>query len=165
MSKRKLSDYFTREKANEGLRLPLRTPEGVDEGDWVHIQGIDSDAFREARVEQSRRLMAIAQIGEEAKTPEERERCAAIRKDAARDNDLRVTASLITAWSFEEPPTEEAKMTLLREAPYIQQQIDGVAFNRSSFFGRKSSSLSSSLKPPSDSSESQQAPDSPSEPT
>ena len=63
--------------------------------------------------------------------------------DKARDSDefnkfteegrLKLQAALIVDWSFEEPCTEDNKLELLREAPYIAKQVDEFAGKRSNF--------------------------------
>jgi hypothetical protein len=38
--------FYTRQKANEGIQLPLFLPDGTKTDHWIRIRGIDSDAFR-----------------------------------------------------------------------------------------------------------------------
>jgi hypothetical protein len=129
------SKYFTRSRANAGVVLNIKTPEGEDAGDWLRVRGVDSDAFREAKVEANRRLMAAAAL----ETPE-------ARTAATLDNERRMTAALVLAWSFDEPCTEDNVVAFLAEAPQVMRAVDDLVFNRDRFFGVASSNLPDTQK-------------------
>ena len=145
------SKYFTRSRANAGVILNIKTPEGGDAGDWLRVLGVDSDAFRDAKTATHRNLMVIAQMP----TPEE-------RKAATVDEELRLTATLVSGWSFDDPCTETSVLDFLREAPQVARQIDDLVYNRDRFFGVASSSLPDTQKQVSDSTNAPLAADSPS---
>ena len=130
--------YFTRARANRGVKLPLLTPEGKDEGDWLWVLGIDSDAFREAKAELNRRIVGVASLKDEAE-----------KKRATKEEEYRLIAALVTGWSFEDPYTPEAMMELLTEAPQIARTIDDFVYSRASFFRALSGSSPDTQKAPS----------------
>ena len=125
-----ISDFFTREDANEGIKLPLLRQDGSDSGLWVRIGSIDSDAYRAARRDMER---------------------AAFRRGEGDDIDTilsthkeRMIAALILDWSpeFDDRPTTENKLKFVREAPHIADRIDVAATNRAEFSKKKLSNYS-----------------------
>lgn len=122
-----LSDFYTRKKAGEGEKLPLRLPDGTPTDEWLLIRGIDSDEVRLASDRYRRAVLLNAAIEDEV----ERER-------KNRDELYRLQASHIAGWSFSEEMTEEALIELLREAPYIGDEADRLASDRTRFFRKGS---------------------------
>lgn len=121
-----MSDFYTRDKANEGIKLPLSKPDGTKTDHYVHILGRDSDAFREADAEAKRNALKIAQIDDETEL-----------KKSAEEAKLSLIAKLVIGWSFEEELTFENIKTFLKEAPQIADKIDQVAGMRALFFKEK----------------------------
>ena len=125
-----MSAFFTRGVANEGLQLPLYLPNGEKSEHWVRVLGVDSDAFRAAEAESKRDAFRIAGI------ESREERAAEIAKSKRR-----LVASLVTAWSFDQPCTVDNVEAFFLEAPQIMDAIDIAASKRALFFvGRSSSS-------------------------
>lgn len=124
-----MNDFFTREKANEGIQLPLYLPNGLKSEHWVRIIGIDSDTFRAADIEARRDAVRIAQIDD----PKAREEAIAKSK---RD----LVAVLVIDWSFPSPCTHEEVSNFFKEAPQIMDAIDQAASRRALFFANGSSS-------------------------
>ncbi|MDO6706792.1 phage tail assembly chaperone [Photobacterium sp. 1_MG-2023] len=124
-----MEQFFTREKANEGIQVPLYLPDGTESEHWLKIRGVDSDAFREAESESRRLTLEIASLEDEG-----------ARKDALKGQKVTLLSSLILSWSFEEACTAENVQKLLTEAPQIADQIDRLAAKRSLFFGKRLSS-------------------------
>lgn len=120
--------FFTRGKANEGIKLPLWTPQGTKSEHWVRILGIDSDAFRMANAEAQRDAFRIAQIED----PAERAAEIALSK-------RRLVASLVAEWSFDRPCNVDTVADFFREAPQIMDAIDTAASKRALFFAKGSS--------------------------
>jgi len=54
--------FFTREKANEGIEVPLYLPSGEKSEHWLRIRGVDSDHFRLAEADSRRKAIDIATI-------------------------------------------------------------------------------------------------------
>lgn len=121
-----IQSLFTRPQANEGIKLELKLPDGKPAGTTLTVLGTDSDVFRRERVARSRENARILTLPEGA------------RDVAHRDADVRLLATLVTAWDFEEECTPDNVARLLTEAPYIREQIDEAAANRALFLSPKS---------------------------
>lgn len=119
-----MKEFHTRERANEGLRLPLYRPDGTKSRHWLQVRGTDSDAFRLAETRAKRRVPDIAA------NPETRD-------EAMRELELGCIAALIADWSFDEKLTDDAAIKFLREAPQIADQVNEVAAQRARFFAKK----------------------------
>lgn len=128
-----MEEFYTRQKANEGVKLPLVFPDGSPSEEWVIIRHIQSDAFRETLEEDSRRKL-IAMTAEDDEKLEE----------PITHIDLLV--SLISDWSFESKLTDANKKQLLTEAPQIADYIDKFATDKKRFFARPSKDSTSSSK-------------------
>jgi hypothetical protein len=120
--------FFTRDFLNRPARIPLIVetrslgePCGPDDmpEEWIDVRSTGSDAFRDACVAD-----ADTPGSEEAKK-------------------LRTAATLIVAWSLDEPCTPEAVTALLRENTDIRNKVLIVAMDRAVFFGAKSIGSSS----------------------
>lgn len=124
-----MESFFTREKANNGVEVPLYLPDGTKSEHHIVIRGVDSDVFREAESESRRKAMEIAMISDPVE-----------KVQAIRDTKLRLICSLVISWTFEKECTQENVFEFLREAPQIADAIDQVASKRSLFFAQRSSS-------------------------
>jgi hypothetical protein len=134
------SDFFTRKGANDGVRVDLSLPTGETTDQWLQIRGRDSDVFREAEAEMNRDVFALAAIEDKM-----------VQKAGLKDLKLRLTASLIMAWSFNQDCTIDNIVAFFKEAPQIADQVDRVGARRALFFAKKESSLPDSLSTSSDS--------------
>lgn len=128
--------FFTREKANEGIEVPLYLPDGTKTEHWLRIRGVDSDHFRLAEAESKRDAMRVAMIED----PLERAKAIA-------DAKLNLIAALVISWSFEKECTLENVKEFFRQAPQIADAVDQVASKRALFFAKRSSSSLSTPKP------------------
>lgn len=124
-----MESFFTREKANKGIKVPLFLPNGNESEHYLMLRGIDSDEFRTADNRAQRLAMVIVEMPS-----------ALEKEQALEDSRIELLSSLIISWSFEEECTEDAKKKLLIEAPQIADAIDRVAAKRTLFFGKESSS-------------------------
>lgn len=140
MSKALPNQFFTRQRANDGLELPLSLPDGTPTEHKITIYGIDSDAFRRAQADSHRRMLDIAAKGDKAAAEE-----------MVKNEKYILLASLVKAWTFDLPLTVESIANFLAEAPQIADQIDRVASDRRRFFKNGSSSSTPALEPSSDS--------------
>lgn len=136
--------FFTREKANEGIEVPLYLPNGEKSNQWIRIRGVDSDHFRLAEADSRRQAMNIATIDDTLE-----------RAKAISDAKLALIAELVISWSFEQECTLENVKDFFRQAPQIADAVDQVASKRALFFGRGSSNSQSSLSQSSDSTKNQ----------
>lgn len=123
--------FFTRDKANKGIKVPLRTPEGKETDHFLVIRSQWSDDFQKAKAEAYRDdLAAIAGKGEVK----------------AEDRTVILTAALVGDWSFEEECTPENVQNLLRNAPQLRDMIDRYASNDVRFFTKPSSDSTTGRK-------------------
>jgi hypothetical protein len=88
--------FFTRQKANEGVKLDLSLPDGTPTEHWIRIRGVDSDQFREAQQRMNARMLELS------KDPTVKSQAAAVYAQEAN----RMVGSLIISWSFPEPVNE-----------------------------------------------------------
>lgn len=130
-----MEQFFTRQRANEGIELPLDLPDGTPTAHRIRIRGIDSDQFRAANAESRRRLVELTMNREKATVDP-------LEHEAER---LRLLASLVVSWTFPQPCTVEGIIELLRQAPQLAEQIDRVAAKRSLFFRNGSPNSTPSL--------------------
>ena len=121
-----MKEFYTRETANEGVRLPLYLPDGKASEHWLLVRGVDSDAFRKAETKAKRGLFDLSQI----KDVQE-------RADKVRDTELVCIASLIADWSFDNERSEVNVVNFLREAPQIADSVNKFAARRAEFYGKK----------------------------
>lgn len=124
-----MDEFFTREKANEGIQVPLWRPDGTKSEHWVRIVGIDSDVFRQADAEARRDAIRIAQLESGS------ERAMEIARSKRR-----LIAHLVVAWSFDQECTVENVEQFFVNAPQIMDAIDVAASKRTLFFAARSSS-------------------------
>lgn len=139
-----MASFMTRQRANEGQRLPLHTAEGVLTKHFLLVRGQDSDEAQRAMNQQVRNVAEVSQLPEDE------------RADAAIDGICRLLAVLVKDWSFSDPelmPEGEALpctfdnvVAFLREAPQIREQIDTLASKRGVFFRMQSAGLNSTPK-------------------
>ena len=123
-----MESFYTREKANKGIKVPLSLPNGEDSGQFFIVRGIDSDEFRKADAKALRIAMVIAEV----KDAEEKEQIA-------KDMQMDILVSLIADWSLDEECNEENIRKLLTEAPQLADAVDRLAAKRSLFFVKESS--------------------------
>lgn len=124
-----MSEFFTRENANAGVKFPLHNAAGILTEHWLRILGVDSDEFRAADTIAKREAVKAAAIEDEV-----------TRDNALKDITRKLIASLISEWSFSKPCTKANIIAFLREAPQFEKAIDNIATRRSLFFANASSS-------------------------
>lgn len=125
-------ELFTiRDRANEGVRLTLQTPDGEDTDHWLQVRHTWSDAFEIASEVEAARLQdaVLAAKGDKAKIAA-----------AKLDSKYRIMAALVSGWSFEEECTPEAVEAFLRAAPQLCDKLDRFAVDSKAFFGNGSTS-------------------------
>lgn len=133
----KIEDFFTREKANEGIKLPLFLPgTNEDSGQWLQVRGVDSDEFRAATVLTQRNLREAFADGK-------------VPSDEFHIHQKRLlVASLIAGWSFEQEFTVDNLMNFLVNAPQIEEAVNQIATRRNLFF-KNGSTVSTDTPAPS----------------
>lgn len=128
-AKPSMDAFFTRQMANDGIELPLYLPDGKPTEHRIRIRSIDSDAFQRADSEARKHLLEIS-------LETDKEKAATMLEE----HRLRVRASLVISWTFEQECTEANIMKFLQEAPQIAKEIDRLSGRRSLFFKKGSAS-------------------------
>lgn len=119
----KMEDFFTRQRANEGIQLPLFAPGSNEKtGHWLQVRGVDSDEFRNANVLSQRNLRNAFEDG---KVPSEQFHL---------DQKRLLVASLISGWSFDAEFNQENLIEFLTNAPQIEEAVNQIATRRNLFF-------------------------------
>jgi regulator of replication initiation timing len=129
-----MEQFYTRDKANEGIKVPLTAPDGTDTDHWLLVRGADSDVFRKAEAEAQRKMAVIAA------DKGNRDSLA----DVYDEQFHWIKAHLVADWSFDHECTVEAVQEFFKNAPQISDKVNRIAGNRSLFFGKESSNLKSS---------------------
>lgn len=125
--------FHTRDRANEGQKLPLHAPDGSPTDHWLLVRHVWSDAFQKAEDAAQREAReTVMGMGENP----DREAVAEVQR-AAR---VRLLASLVAGWSFDAECTPDAVADFLAQAPQIADAIDRFAADRKRFFGGESNS-------------------------
>jgi hypothetical protein len=133
--------FKTRQRANQGFRLPLLNAEGHATEHWLYIIGIDSDAFQKAKAAQGERMLEIGALPDED-----------AREEASLQYFCEFLAAVVRDWSFSDPAlmpsgeampcTLEAVADFMREAPQIRNQVEKIVSQRSLFFRMQAASVS-----------------------
>lgn len=124
-----IKQRFTREGANLGAVLNLTDDNGKETGDWIKCRGIDSDAFQRQNRIMRRDLLAY----QEKAGGIEKCRASEEYQDYVREQTVKLRASLVMEWSFDEPCTPENVALLFTEAPGIAEEVDQFAGKRGKF--------------------------------
>lgn len=122
-----MEGFFTSDKAEEGILLPLYLPDGRKSEHWLKIRGVDSREFRIAETLAKRKAVIASQIEDDTK-----------RAEAALDARIALASTLVIAWSFEEELTEKAVIEFFKKAPQIVDAVDRISGDRSLFFALSS---------------------------
>ena len=131
-----VTDFYTREQDNESIRVPLKK-NGKNSGQWLEILGMDSDQYRRAEARRRRSIIRMRNESDKPMTDDEID-------EQTLEIEAALTASLVTAWSFDEPCTPESVTEFMRNAPRIREAIDRLATDREQLIVKKSSNSSSS---------------------
>lgn len=125
-----MSLFFTREAANEGIKLPLYLPDGTESEHYLVVRGTDSDVFRKAEMQAKRSAATIAQL-----------ESADDRSEMIAKEETKLIASLIAEWSFSTEMTQANVVKFLTEAPQIAEEVNRTAAQRGRFFKKKQAAL------------------------
>lgn len=123
-----LEQFYTRDKANEGRKLPLYTPDGAATEEWLLVRHVFSDAFIQAEESSLREARDAILAMSDKSDPVEVAKLQAGAK-------LKVLASLVAGWSFKIDCTPETVADFLAKAPQIAEQINSFAADSKGFFG------------------------------
>jgi len=124
-----MEEFFTRDTANEGKRVPLFAADGSPTEHWLHVRSMQSDAFRIADNRAKRAILQISQIEDPAE-----------RAATATRLQSELIASLIADWSFDKECTLENVVEFLTKAPQIEDMVNQLAASKTYFYAKKSTS-------------------------
>lgn len=125
-----MEEFFTRDAANEGVKIDLFRPDGSKSDHWLVILGTDSDQYHRTNT-QARR--ALGSIEVEAKLIEDRSKQEDFLLGKQSEWETKIVAALLKSWSFEAEPTEANKIEFLTNAPQVKDQINRLATKRQLF--------------------------------
>lgn len=145
-----MSAFFTRDRANEGIIVPLCLPTGEETDKWLRVRGMDSDLFRDSQARAMRELAALEDEPSEEK-----------RREAAKLIQRKAIAALVMGWNLPEEFTEANLLRFLEAAPQIADQVDRLATRRALFFRQRPWSSSDGQNGSSDSKSPRPDPSSP----
>ena len=126
----KMEDFYTRARANEGVRLQLHDGAGNPTDAWICVRGLDSDAYRTAHDAVNRAMVRLA-AAVRAKADAPLLAATQAEKDAEA---LAERVALVVNWNLDNPCTPATVTELFREAPYISDQVYYSAQDRDRFF-------------------------------
>lgn len=137
------TEFHTKDRANEGVEMPLYTPTGEKSDHWLKILGVDSDAYAKAESAMIRAQPAIKAEAKLLETDEERVAFADEKQEYWKN---KILASVIVDWSSDEPCTEENVIEFLTKAPQIAKAVDTFISDRRIFFSLGQANLKNSQK-------------------
>ena len=113
-----MEQFMIRAKANEGRKVFLADPAtGLMTDEWIIVRNRWCDEFQRAKAKAFQDAIAEARDG-----------------DDAEGRTMRLVASLVGGWSFEQECTAENVINFLTAAPQIVDQIDRLATKDGFFF-------------------------------
>jgi hypothetical protein len=118
-----MADFYTRSKANDGIKVDLYLPNGEATDHFIRIRGIDSDQFRDTDTKVRRSAIKIVEIDDEE-----------LKEEMIKDSHLDILVSLVIDWSFDDECNPANIKQLFTEAPQIADTVDRAAAKRSLFF-------------------------------
>lgn len=122
-------DFYTKPKADAGVKMPLTLADGKDSGHWLMVRGTESDAFRKARFDGARVMRDVSAKADDWERAQKRDEMV-----------MESLVSLVAGWSFDEACTPEAVREFLTNAPHIADAVDRAAIEKARFFGTASES-------------------------
>lgn len=126
-----MEQFYTLDKANEGRRLALETPDGKPTEHWLQVRSRLSDEFRAAK---SAAMQAVAMVDGDK------------REQVAKDAHILALSALIAGWSFGDLEPEKVR-TFLRNAPQIAERINSFAGDDEVFFASGSAVSTTTPEP------------------
>lgn len=117
--------FFTRERAHEGVSLPLPGPDGLPSGYHVTIRSTDCDLFRQAQVKRTRENARIFTLPENE------------QDEARKEADYQLLSVLVAGWDLATDCTPENVILLMRNAAYFEEFVNSKATDRRAIFGKQ----------------------------
>lgn len=127
----KIAELFTREKHNDGVWVDVKNNKDAIVG-RIRVRGTDSDAYRAAHDGYNQAMVRLASVVRAGGAGAKLLPATQQEKDAAQ---LAERVALVAEWTFEDDCTEKAVTQLLREAPWISDQVYAIATDSERFLG------------------------------
>ena len=129
---RGFEDFFTKDAANAGVKVPLYWPDGRKSDYWLLVAGCDSDVYIQGKLKVDR----LGMTRYKSMTDEE-------AQELHSEEILKLKASCVIDWNMEDNDgqkkahTFENVVTLLRNAPQLVSEIDDVIYSRAKYVKKK----------------------------
>jgi hypothetical protein len=136
-----MEEFFTKDKANAGVEMPLYEPTGKKSDHSFRILGVDSDEYFKAETAMKRALPAIEAESKLLKTEEEKVAFVSEKQAEWRN---RILSAVIAEWTFDKECNEANKLEFLTNAPQIAKAIDSFISDRRVFFSFGQTNLKNS---------------------
>ena len=120
--------FYTKPKAEEGVKIPLELADGTTTSEWLLVRGIDSEIF------QRKQLEVRGAILEAMKDNESDAGFDLLQQKHKAD----LLACLVADWSFDDECTENNIKEFLSNAPHIADKIDSISADRVFFMQKES---------------------------
>ena len=117
-----LTDFHSRSISNTPKKLYLRLPNGIMSEEYFEVVGIDSDVMLAAKAENRRLHVENAKLD----VPD---------PDLSEKRRIPLIANAVVGWSFKEDLSKEHVEHFLHAAPHILEDLEGLVYDRLSFFG------------------------------
>ena len=128
-----MEQFYTRDKANEGIELPLYLPTGIKSKDSLTVLGVDSDTYNRVNIDEQRKFSKRVEAAALIEDDTERKVFMDEKEDESK---VVILSALIKDWTFDQECTEENKVQFLKNAPQIAEAINKFAADRKRFFGK-----------------------------
>lgn len=142
MKKQKLtmSDFFTAQKIEDGISIPIPLPCGSPSSHSMVIMGYDCKSLRVTEATIQREILKdLKNTKSDNKSTDIDPKEVEEETEKSKTRQARLAASLIKSWTFEEECNEVNKIKFLMNSSYIVDLIDKVSSNNKSFFTEPSS--------------------------
>lgn len=114
-----MTDFFIKDKANQGKKVPLHDIDGSETDQYIVICSVHSDAYAQAKEAYLKKIADYhANNGE-------------------KPNPLEVLAAIIKDWSFDEELTPDNALTFLEQAPHITAEVDKLVVDTEFHYSKK----------------------------
>ena len=125
MAKTSMAAFNVAKKANSGSKMMLTLPDGTETEEYLVVMGADSTKFRGVVAKANREKL------KKLKSMQDND---AARDKMLLDTEIKVLASLVVDWSFDEECTQANVVRFFKDSPQIQEQVDSFASDRANFF-------------------------------
>lgn len=129
---RGFEDFFTKDAANEGVKVALYWPDGKKSDFWLLVAGQDSDSYIHAKTKLDRYAMTAYRGLEDDQAQEMHSKKV-----------IELKAACVIDWAMQDNEGNDVSCTfenvvkLLDKAPQLVREIDDVIYDRSQYVKKK----------------------------